>query len=78
MSMYAIQDTTLTALGDAVRNKVNGTSELPMPISKENVEAGPYNLEVIEFPSFVKTIKVVGHVCDVDISDLNPQGILHN
>ena len=78
MSMYAIQDTTLTALGDAVRNKVNGTSELPMPISKENVQSNPYRLEVIEFPAFVKTVKVVGHVYDVDISNLNPQGILHN
>lgn len=76
--MYGIKTTTLTALGDAVRSKVIGTTELPAPISKENVNGGPYTLEVIEFPKFVKTVKVVGHVYDVDISNMNPGGILHN
>ena len=79
MSMYAIQDTTLTALGDAVRNKLNGTSELPAPISKENVgSSNGYMLEVIEFPKFVKTVKVMGRVNDVDMSDASSQAVLHN
>lgn len=74
---YAIKTTTLTAIGDAIRSKVIGTSETPAPISKENVSSSNgYMLEVIEFPKFVKTVKVMGRVNDVDMSDASPQIVL--
>jgi hypothetical protein len=78
-NMYAIKEETLSALGDAIRSKVNGTSEVPAPISKENVDIiNGHMVEVINFPDFVKTVKVTGHVNDVDMSNVNPQSILHN
>lgn len=66
--LYSIQDTTLTALGDAIRNKVIGISKAPAPINKDNVSIGPYSLEVIEFPSGVKTVKVSGHINEYESS----------
>ena len=59
MSMYAIQDTTLTALGDAVRNKVMGTTELPITLYPKTVLSflGTYPFE---FPAYVKKIKITG------------------
>lgn len=58
MSMYAIKDSTLTTLGDAVRSKVLGTTEL---IYTHPEKVFNYTtLVVIELPSFVKKAKIVG------------------
>lgn len=57
---YSIKDTTLTALGDAVRSKVIGTSELPTAyVEKEFVRSRKvysYNL----MPDYVKKVKIIG------------------
>lgn len=57
--LYSIQDTTLTALGDAIRNKVMGTTELPVSLYPKTVLSflGTYPFE---FPAYVKKIKITG------------------
>ena len=64
MSMYAIQDTTLTSLGDAVRNKIISQSELPYV--KETVEISSSSLDLVgvnyfpyRFNRGVKKIKII-------------------
>lgn len=59
--MYAIKDTTLTALGDAVRNKVIGTSELPI-ITVENQYINYNQSYPFQLPDFVKKTKIIGSV----------------
>jgi hypothetical protein len=58
-NMYAIKEETLSALGDAIRGKANGTSELPI-LNVENQyimysNAFPYSL-----PDYVKKVKITG------------------
>lgn len=57
--LYAIKDSTLTALGDAVRNKVMGTTELPILECPKTYMSymGTY---IYEMPSFVRKTKIVG------------------
>lgn len=60
--LYSISDTTLTALGDAVRNKTIGITELPI---LEVVNQGmTYNVSnrSFELPSLVKKTKIIGSV----------------
>lgn len=61
MSMYAIKDTTLTALGDAVRSKTIGTTELPI-VSVENKFINYNKSFPFQLPSFVKKTKLIGSV----------------
>lgn len=58
--MYAIKDTTLTALGDAVRNRVIGTSELPiLTIDKLSMDCKKaYPNELVN----VKKVKITGTI----------------
>lgn len=57
--MYAIKGSTLTALGDAVRNKVIGDSEPIITIPEQSILYNKtYTFQ--EFPDFVKKIKVLG------------------
>lgn len=59
--LYSIQDTTLTALGDAIRSKVIGTSELPY-VSEIITTTEIHSSERIhpyEFPISVKKIKLI-------------------
>lgn len=58
--LYTIEEETLTALGDAIREKTTGQVELPK-LSVENQyisynKAYPYSL-----PSFVKKVKIIGN-----------------
>ena len=60
-NFYAIKEETLSALGDAIRNKVIGTSELPV-LNVENQyilysNAFPYSL-----PGYVKKVKITGFI----------------
>ena len=55
-NMYAIKDTTLTALGDAIRSKVGFVKKTQAPTSIN------YNDMIkIELPAQVSKAKVVGH-----------------
>ena len=58
MAMYAIKDTTLTALGDAVRSKTNG----PLPIISQTDYKPIDSSKVykVEMPSYVKRIRFIG------------------
>lgn len=59
MATYTVQDTTMQALGDAVRSKVIGTTE--QPISTISEQYISYNKAYsFEFPTYVKKIKIVG------------------
>ena len=59
MATYTVQDTTMTALGDAVRSKIIGTTELPISTFSEQYIL--YNKAYsFEFPTYVKKIKIVG------------------
>lgn len=58
MSMYALKDTTLTALGDAVRSKVNEMGELNI-IKGENVIIQDDKVHSIIFPNDVKTMVIL-------------------
>ena len=59
--LYTIEDKTLTAMGNAIRNKRNGTSELPM-LNVENVSIG-YNITYpYELPDYVKKVQINGFV----------------
>lgn len=60
--MYAIKATTLTALGDAVRTKLNGTSEVPADIVVSNKQIYYRYTSVVSFADSIKKIKVIGHV----------------
>ena len=60
--MYGIKTSTLTALGDAIRSKINGTTEIPI---LEVVNKGmTYNVSNRSFqlPDFVRKTKIVGSV----------------
>lgn len=61
MATYTVQDTTMTALGDAVRNKVIGTTELPY--ISDSYQKMDYKDEVpIQMLDSVKKMKVKGFV----------------
>lgn len=64
--MYAIKTSTLTALGDAVRGKVIGISELPIITGTKTI--GYKTVINIELPNYVKKTKVSGHI---DWEDIN-------
>lgn len=60
-NMYAIKEDTLSALGDAVRSKALGTSELPGLEVKDKIvlynRGIPYSL-----PDYVKKVKITGFI----------------
>ena len=58
MALYTIKDTTLTALGDAVRSKTNG----PLPIISQTDYKLIDSSKVykVEMPSYVKRIRLIG------------------
>lgn len=60
--MYAIKATTLTALGDAVRTKLNGTSEVPANIVESNTSIYYRYTSIVSFADSIKKVKVTGHV----------------
>lgn len=60
--LYTVQDTTMTAFGDAVRSKVIGQSKAPTPISNYWVMTYNASRRYFEFPTFVKKIKLIGSV----------------
>lgn len=78
MATYTVQDTTMTALGDAVRNKVMGTTEQPVTSYPKTVLSflGTYPFE---FPAYVKKIKITGkleHESKATYSSLKGLGIV--
>ena len=60
--MYAIKATTLTALGDAVRTKLNGTSEVPANLTGANIPIYYRNVANIDFDNNIKKTKIIGSV----------------
>ncbi len=59
--MYAIKGSTLTAMGDVIRDKRNGTSELPI-LNVENVRIGYNTAYPYELPNYVKKVRINGFV----------------
>lgn len=60
-NMYAIKEETLTALGDAVRSKKLGTSELPvLNVDSQYISYG--NAYAYELPNYVKKVQINGFV----------------
>ena len=57
--MYAIKGTTLTALGDAVRSKVIGTTELPI-ITVEDQYVNYSRSYPFQLPDFVVKTRIIG------------------
>ena len=60
MAQYSIQDTTLMALGDAVRNKVLGQKDPPTIVGTVNLHY--QNTFPFEFNAAIKKVKIIGHV----------------
>lgn len=58
-NMYAIKEETLSALGDAVRNKAIGTSELPV-LNVENQYLLYSKAFTYSLPNYVKKVKLTG------------------
>lgn len=56
-----IKDETLTALGDIIRNKVIGTSEVPV-LNVDRRQMRYYSCYGNAFPDYVKKTKIVGRV----------------
>lgn len=58
-NMYAIKEETLTSIGDAIRNKEIGTTELPI-IEYPKTALSFLGTYPFEFPVYVKKIKITG------------------
>lgn len=60
MAIYSIEDKTLTALGDAVRNQLLGQINSPVIIGERGIDYG--TAEPFQFNAAVKKVKIIGHV----------------
>lgn len=60
MAIYSIEDKTLTALGDAVRNKILGQIDPPVITDEVSIDYG--TAKPFQFGPAVSKVKIIGHV----------------